>query len=304
MRAGHERTDVARVVDRRRHLATAVCGWAGHVCPAADVAELDGPLFVGIDLPGGDLPGGDLPGGDLAGVDRTQGDPGRRRLCRCLRCDAWLVAEVPATPSRARLPAPEELPIPRRGAALRSAVVVRVIAVERGIHSLVFALVAALAIALRAELTGVKGWVRDLLHRLTTNSNGTGTAIGNGFLVKEGHHLLTLRSSTLDLVIVAAVAYCLVEGVEAVGLWRERRWAEYLTVVATAGFVPYEVIELAGGVSALKVGALILNLVVLAYLLWSKELFGIGRWRHRGVSEAAGPAWEDFLGPGVAPQVA
>jgi uncharacterized membrane protein (DUF2068 family) len=289
MRAGYRRSDAAQGVGRRRHLATAVCGWAGHVCPAADVAELDGPLFLGV---------------DLAGVGRSGDGPLRRRLCRCLRCDAWLVAEVPAVPSRVRLPPPADLDIPRRGAALRAAVVVRIIAVERGVHALIFALVAALAIALRAELTGVKGWVRHLLRQLTTNSNGTGTIIGNGFLVKEGHHLLALRSSTLDLVIAAAVAYCVIEGVEAVGLWHERRWAEYLTVVATAGFIPYEAIELARGVSALKVGALVLNLAVLVYLLWSKELFGIGRWRHRGGTGPAVAAWEDFLGPGVAPQVA
>ena len=34
---------------------------------------------------------------------------------------------------------------------------------------------------------------------------------------------------------VTAVIYAVVEGVEAVGLWRERRWAEYLTAIATAG---------------------------------------------------------------------
>ncbi len=69
--------------------------------------------------------------------------------------------------------------------------------------------------------------------------------------------------------------YAVVEGVEAVGLWRERRWAEYLTAAATVGFLPFEIIELSKRVTAFRIGALALNLAVLAWLVWNKRLFGI-----------------------------
>jgi hypothetical protein len=52
-------------------------------------------------------------------------------------------------------------------------------------------------------------------------------------------------------------------------------WAEYLTFVATAIFVPYEIHELAKNVSALKVVALVINLAIVAYLLIDKRLFGL-----------------------------
>jgi uncharacterized membrane protein (DUF2068 family) len=81
----------------------------------------------------------------------------------------------------------------------------------------------------------------------------------------------------LPILSITAGAYALVEGVEAVGLWRERRWAEYLTVVATAGFLPFEIDELAKRVTAFRIGALVVNLAVLVYLVWSKRLFGFRR---------------------------
>ena len=72
-----------------------------------------------------------------------------------------------------------------------------------------------------------------------------------------------------DLVFgVVALAYGVLEGVEAYGLWRRRRWGEWLTVLATSLLLIPEVWELTKSASLLKVGALLLNLAVVAYLLW------------------------------------
>jgi uncharacterized membrane protein (DUF2068 family) len=258
----------------QRSLASAVCGWRGHVTPAAATRDLDGPLLLGADV--------DL-GAQAGRPEGGAGSAGERpvRLARCLRCDAWVVFPPPDPATAVPLPAPGELDLPRRGEQLRSAVVLRLIAIERIIHVVIYGIVAALAIALRADLVGVKSWVRHLLSDLTTNSNATSGTFNNSILVKEGNHLLTLKSSTLDVVIIAALAYAVIEGVEAVGLWLEKRWAEYLTVVATVGFIPFEIEELTKSVSVFKILALVINVVVLVYLLWAKELFGIGRLRHR-----------------------
>jgi uncharacterized membrane protein (DUF2068 family) len=76
---------------------------------------------------------------------------------------------------------------------------------------------------------------------------------------------------------VAAIAavYAVLEGVEAVGLWYMKRWAEYLTFVATCGFLPYEIYELSRSVSPFKIVALVLNLAIAGYLLYAKRLFGV-----------------------------
>jgi hypothetical protein len=54
-----------------------------------------------------------------------------------------------------------------------------------------------------------------------------------------------------------------------------RRWAEYLTFVATAVLLLPELYELTHRVSALKVLTLLINLAVVVYLLFAKRLFGL-----------------------------
>jgi Predicted membrane protein (DUF2127) len=65
-----------------------------------------------------------------------------------------------------------------------------------------------------------------------------------------------------------------VELIEAIGLWHEKRWAEYLTVIATAGLMPFEIVELTRRVTVFRVGALVVNLAIVIWLVWRKRLFG------------------------------
>src|SRR5205823_8211591 len=94
-------------------------------------------------------------------------------------------------------------------------------------------------------------------------------------LVGELNKLFSLRSSTLHWVAAGVIGYAVLEGVEAVGLWWQKRWAEYLTLIATALFIPLEVYEIAHKLSPLKIIALIVNIAVVLYLLFAKRLFGI-----------------------------
>jgi uncharacterized membrane protein (DUF2068 family) len=86
--------------------------------------------------------------------------------------------------------------------------------------------------------------------------------------------VFSLRAGTLHLVGLAVAVYAVLEGVEAVGLWLARRWAEYLTFIATSLFLPLEVYELTHKLSPLKIIALIVNIAVVIYLLYAKRLFG------------------------------
>jgi uncharacterized membrane protein (DUF2068 family) len=67
---------------------------------------------------------------------------------------------------------------------------------------------------------------------------------------------------------IAALAYGVLEGVEAYGLWTRRRWGEWLTVLATSLLFIPEVWELTKSASLLKVGALLANAAIVAYLVW------------------------------------
>lgn len=71
---------------------------------------------------------------------------------------------------------------------------------------------------------------------------------------------------------VAALAYGALEAVEAYGLWTRRRWGEWLTVLATSLLFIPEIWELTKSTSLLKVGALLANLAIVAYLIWRLRL--------------------------------
>ncbi len=65
-----------------------------------------------------------------------------------------------------------------------------------------------------------------------------------------------------------AALYATVRFVEAFGLWHERRWAEWLAALSGSIYVPVEIYELAHHVTRLRVGALVVNLIVVAYMVW------------------------------------
>jgi uncharacterized membrane protein (DUF2068 family) len=77
----------------------------------------------------------------------------------------------------------------------------------------------------------------------------------------------------LTALAIGAMAYAMLEGTEGVGLALRRRWAEYLTVIATGFLIPYEAYEVIRNVTLFKVGALLLNVAVVGYLAYRKRLF-------------------------------
>jgi uncharacterized membrane protein (DUF2068 family) len=198
---------------------------------------------------------------------------GGMRWYRCLRCDAWLPLPAPARVRRSVPPERDEIELPVRGRALRNKIVLRLIAIDRALHFLVLGSLAVLAFVLASH----RERIARLVDRLNTFFFGAGkgtSAHPHGF-THEVEHLLTLNVNTFRLIGVAAAAYAILEGAEAYGLWRQRRWAEYLTFVATTLFVPYELYELADKITPIRVGAFVVNLAILFYLLVAKRLFGL-----------------------------
>ncbi|MCC5950792.1 MAG: DUF2127 domain-containing protein [Acidimicrobiia bacterium] len=140
---------------------------------------------------------------------------------------------------------------------------------------LLFGLMGIAALIARFELGFLQGWAQDLLTDLQTAVNQTARAASHTWIQDGLTHLADLAPGTLFVLIAVSFAYATIEGVEAVGLWRGRRWAEYLTVLVTASLLPIELRELAEGVSPFRVAALLLNLAILVYLVWAKRLFGL-----------------------------
>jgi uncharacterized membrane protein (DUF2068 family) len=233
----------------RFHYELLVCGLTGHELIGIDARELspDDALVA-------------------RGVDGV-------RWHRCLRCDSWLPVEAPASPTRDRPPPREEIDLPLRGKPLRDKIVLRVIAVNRAVHFLVLGTIAAIVFVFASHRDALRDRTFRLIADLQTGTS-TGRPSGHG-LIHEIEHAFSLQSSTLRLVGAVLAAYAMVEGLEAVGLWYQRRWAEYLTFLVTTSLLPLEVYELANRLSPIKIGTFVINVAVVGYLLFAKRLFGV-----------------------------
>jgi uncharacterized membrane protein (DUF2068 family) len=55
---------------------------------------------------------------------------------------------------------------------------------------------------------------------------------------------------------------------EGIGLWLQKRWAEWFTIIITSSLVPFEVWEIVRHVSVGKIVVLIANLAIVVYLLY------------------------------------
>jgi uncharacterized membrane protein (DUF2068 family) len=98
--------------------------------------------------------------------------------------------------------------------------------------------------------------------------------------LSEGHHLAAalagralqlLETATPKRLVVAALGsflYAAIFIVEGVGLWRCKRWAEYLTVIVTASLLPLELVAVIRHATPLRLGAVISNVAVVIYLVW------------------------------------
>jgi uncharacterized membrane protein (DUF2068 family) len=195
------------------------------------------------------------------------------RWYRCVRCDSWLPLPEPENPSHEQPPPRDEIELPLRGKALRDKVVLRIIAIDRAIHFVVLAFVAIAVFLVAANQLQLRHYVFHLVNAVE-GTTGNPTQHSRG-IVHTVLRALELRSSTLYWVAAAATAYAVLEGLEAIGLWWQKRWAEYLTFVATCVFLPYEIYELTKSISALKIIALVINIAIAVYLLLAKRLFGL-----------------------------
>jgi uncharacterized membrane protein (DUF2068 family) len=252
----------------RLHYELIVCGSVGHELVGMDAGEIrseDGLL--------------------------VRAGPGEVRWYRCLRCDSWLPLPPPENPARQHPPGRGEIELPLRGKALRDKIVLRLIAIDRAFH---FVLLAALAVVIFFFAANSAHLRQPVFKALADLQSGLGRPRGGQHgIIYELHRLFSVNTGTLTKIGLVVSVYALLEGVEAVGLWYQKRWAEYLTFIATTGLLPLEIYELSRRFSPFKVITLIINLAVVAYLLWAKRLFGIrGGARAEEEERARDSGWE------------
>ena len=233
------------------------------------------------ELVGCGLHGHELVGTDLADIPEDyrlvafDDGPGGTRWHRCLRCDSWLPLPPPASPVTCTPPPLTDIAVPLRGRPLRDRFVLRLIAVDRAVHFLVLAALAAAILLFAQHKSALQGEYTRILNRLQAGVGGPLSDTPHSGWLADFDKLFAISTSHLYWYGIAVAAYAAINGIEAFGLWRARRWAEYLTLVEVVVLVPVEIHELSVRVSALKIVTLVLNLAVVAYLLYAHRLFGI-----------------------------
>jgi uncharacterized membrane protein (DUF2068 family) len=201
-------------------------------------------------------------------------ESGGLRWYRCLRCDSWLALTPPEHPARKYPPARDEIMLPLRGKPLRDRYVLRLIALDRLLHFLVLSALAAAVFLFASDRAALNAEFTRILNDLQGGVGGPLRTSRHG-IVHDLQALFAISITNLYLVGAAIAGYALLEGIEAIGLWFAKRWAEYLTFVATVVFIPYEVYELTRTITWLKIVAFVINVAIAVYLLFSKRLFGL-----------------------------
>lgn len=123
-----------------------------------------------------------------------------------------------------------------------------------------------------AGLVAVAIGAFDLIHEVRFDAF---TAWVMDLPIQHGHVLIArLVDRLLDVdphrFLAIGIAACIYAGVfvvEGWGLWREKRWAEYLTTIVTASLIPIEIWEMLRHFTWLKVAATVVNVAIVAYLI-------------------------------------
>jgi uncharacterized membrane protein (DUF2068 family) len=145
--------------------------------------------------------------------------------------------------------------------------------VEKGIQGLIFM---ALGIVLLIERREISGFARNLIdHYELDLGRGFATRMADAILVGLGG----TSATRITVIAVGAIFHATLELVEAVGLFLQRRWAEYLVVLATGFLIPVEINSILGELThprpsmLWKLAVTALNIAIIVYLIRRKRLF-------------------------------
>lgn len=218
------------------------CSRRGHVTYAPDEPEFRAKLEAGTPLGG---------------------------AWRCLRCGNYVLGEPHGTG-----PA-EDAPVLLRGKALRAAFILRALAIERWVRGAILLLLAAAVFKLKTTQASIKDYVDRDLKALKPFFNQIHFNVSDSATVNSIEKVLNAKSSTLNLIAFGILLYGLLQVAEGIGLWVLKRWGEYVAVVGTTLFIPFEIYELTDKISWLKIVVLVVNVAAVLYLVLSKRLFGV-----------------------------
>jgi uncharacterized membrane protein (DUF2068 family) len=200
---------------------------------------------------------------------RMHTDAAQGEAWRCLRCGTYVLGS-PAQSGPAA-----DAPLLLRGKALRSAFILRLLAVERWVRGGIIVLIGLAVLRLSSTQVSLKELFDRDLDALRPFFDQIHFNVSDSATIRAIENVLTARHSTLDFIAAFLFFYGGLQLVEGTGLWLLKRWGEYFAVVATSLFLPLEIYELTERITWIRIAALAVNVAAVVYLLVSKRLFGL-----------------------------
>src|SRR5258706_2864220 len=130
---------------------------------------------------------------------------------------------------------------------------IHLISLEKTIKAIVLTLVAFKLLSLVDQ--DVHQWAADFVTR-------HGIDIGNRYVHAGLERLVGVGNSQIVTFSIVAFVYSAVLLTEALGLWFQKRWAEYLTAISTALLLPLELYELYERFTRVHIVILVINIFI------------------------------------------
>jgi phosphoribosylanthranilate isomerase len=106
----------------------------------------------------------------------------------------------------------------------------------------------------------VEAWATDFVTR-------HGIDLANRYVHSALERLAGVEDKQIMQLSGVAFGYSCLLFTEGIGLWRQKRWAEYLTAIATGLLIPFEIYEIYEKFAWIRIAILALNIFVVWYLV-------------------------------------
>ncbi len=113
----------------------------------------------------------------------------------------------------------------------------------------------------------------DLSSFLVKMSQNFNLDVDNAWTGKLLHKAGLISPNMLKMISVGGIIYGLVNYSVAWGLHKRFRWAEYMTIIEISALIPFEVYAIHEHFSWIRLGAFVLNVIIVIYLIRNRSLF-------------------------------
>jgi uncharacterized membrane protein (DUF2068 family) len=134
---------------------------------------------------------------------------------------------------------------------------IHLISLEKTVKAIILILIGLKLLSLFGQ--DIHTWAADFVTR-------HGIDIGNRYVAMFLEKLVGVSNGQIVTWSVIAFVYSTVLLIEALGLWFQKRWAEYFTAISTALLIPVELYEIYERVTWVRIGALAINIFIVWYL--------------------------------------